>query len=446
MLLSAYLLLSENPDKILGTLTSDLGRQLISEASDDLIVLQDYIKNRKTVFKTALNVDEVCDMAYSYFIYTQTGECSQHVYASPDCDTDRFGNTNENRNGEFIYNKATNIFTAKSVYQVYNDTSIDFPIEEEFNVFIKKWIANSKTLYKISSINTLGFNENHEFGYNRKFSADRVDTKSIELIQAVFDLASGSDSTGTSSRIDYILECIRNILGTPKQSRIIFNSTYNQLNGLRSEDKSQGYEGMLFKRFNQIIQDLGRTQTNYSEQINRIIHDCKVIFEAINNNNSITAKEYDDPDKLLENMPEYLANSYRVDDSTKKFVYDLYSSSSSAKAMPRSTLSILELYFLLREITVEGVNLTLGLNDFTEEDYLKASKELYDVFTIPFFYGDGVEDLRSVVYNTYGLAEEEDRLNKPNKRLINFAFVVARSVSSHQERNRLIRQLEGRMM
>lgn len=437
MILSSYLLLTDRMEPILDAFTSTYGRSIVDEALDDLCVLQDYVAHEKELIKYDLNVDEISDIAYSYYKYKQTGVCERHVYASPEEDVDRFGNSSENKSDGYKYTKFEP-FNMQSVWQCLMSGDTDFPVEAEFNTFAKEWVRTSMTLRRTRSIKVLGYDSNQNFGYVKTVSPNDVNPKTLELFLKLLNYAKEQDPfEGTGTRVDYTLKRVQEFLATPNETKIIFDTTYNRLNNLRASDDdcNTGYQNMLYDKESQVIDDLGHSQANYKQQLEHVLHDCKVIFDARFKNTALNKELYRTAEDFIANIPEDVSLRYgAITNEAIEFIHKLYKLKGNAPtSMPQSTLAILELYLTLQEFTLDMINLKLGLN-FDVEDYVDASKELYQIFGIPFYFGDAGADLSLTISNGYGIAEEEDKFDKPQPQLIEFAYICARSVQSKSAR------------
>lgn len=437
MVLSSYLLLSDKIDPILDAFTSTYGRTIIDEALDDLCILQDYVTHSKELLRYDLNVAEISDIAYSYFKYKQTGVCKKHIYASPEEAVDRFGNPSENSSDGYRYTKFEP-FNQQSVWQTLQSDETDFPVEDEFNKFAKEWVKTSSTLRKIRSIKALGYDVEQNFGYVKTVNPNDLNPKTLELFLKLMRYSEMSDPfEGVNTRVGYTLKAVQEFLSTPKETKIIFDSTYNRLNQKRTNDESGDlyFQNMLYDREAQVIKELGRSQANLKQQLEHILHDCKVIFDARFKNTVSNKETYRTAKDFIDNIPEDITVRYgAISNETKQFISNLYQLESKAPIeMPQSTLAILELYLIFREFTVDMVNMRLDLN-FSAEDYATASKELYQVFGIPFYFGDAGADLSLTVVNGYGIAEEEDKFDKPQPQLVEFAYICARSAQSKTAR------------
>lgn len=432
MILSSYLLFADKLETILDVFTSSYGRRMVDDALDDLCVLQDYASNRQNIFKYTLNVDEISDIAYSYYKYKQTGVCAHHIYAPPEQELNRFGDPSENFSGNYRYTKFDK-FNMQNVWQISQMGEGEFPVEEEFNDFAKQWVKNSTTLRNIRSIQALGYNTEHEFGYYKNVSPSDVNPKTLLLLQKLLNFVSKPDLFESSTtRVEYTIKAVQEFLAIPKETRVIFDYTYNRLNHKPSKDDvNYNYQGVLYDKMVQVLRELGSSKANLNHQLAHILHDCNVIFSARFKNNTSNKETYKSAESFLENIPKDVINRYgELSNEAKEFVRALYRSSGKAAVdMPRSTLAILELYLIFQQFSVEVVNMLLEL-DFTSEDYMLASKELYKVFSIPFYFGDSTADLTMTILNGYGLSEEEDKFDKPQPQLIEFAYIAARSALS----------------
>ncbi len=437
MVLSSYLLLSDKSDPILDAFTSTYGRQIIDEALDDLCILQDYVSNSKELFKYDLDVDEIADIAYSYYKYKQTGQCEKHIYAAPGQNVNRFGEPSENITDGYQYTKFEP-FNMQSVWQLSQTGEGDFPVESDFNTFAKDWVKNSTTLRKIRSIKALGYDAEGNFGYNKTINPNDIHPKTLELFEKVLKFSAKADPfEGLSSRVGYTLKAVQEFLATPEETKVIFDSTYNRLNQRRvnEETGNDSLQNILYDRMTQAIKDLGRSKANLRQQLEHILHDCKVIFDARFKNVASNKEIYKTSESFIANIPEDITIRYgELSNEAQAFIARLYEiADKSATAMPRSTLAILELYLILQQFDVDMINMLLDTN-LTKEEYAVASEELYHHFSIPFYFGDAESDLAMMITNGYGIAEEEDKFDKPQPQLVEFAYIAARSAQSKATR------------
>lgn len=436
MILSSYALLSEKCTSILGAFTSAYGKRLLSEALDDLSVIQDYANHRNELYRYDLDIDEIADIAYSYHVFKQTGQLAKCIYAAPGQAETRFGEPSANVDGEYTYSKFEP-FNMQSVWQFIHTGEGDFPVEEEFNIFAKEWLTSSRTLKKIRTIKALGYDDKGNFGYNKELYPKDINPKTLEVLERLLQFAAAPDPfEGTNTRVGYTLNAVQEFLSTPEDTKIIFDSTYNRLNQRRvnEETGNDGLQALLYDRLNTVIRDLGRSQANLTQQLEHIFHDSKVILDARFKNVASNKESFKTVDGFLANIPEDITLRYgKLSNEAEAFIAQVYQLGKSAASMPKSTLAILELYLILQQYNYEMVNMLLGV-ELSIADYVEVSKELYHFFGIPFYYGDAESDLAMLISNGYGIAEEEDKFDKPQPQLVDFACIVARSAQSKTTR------------
>lgn len=433
MQLSAYLLLLDNPKEVIELFTSKHGRCLIENALDELVILQDYCKNINNVIKKSLNNEEVFDIAYSYHCYKKTGKCEKHIYASPSSQFDRFGNPSENYNGDYTFIARSEVFGQKAIYQssiaLKNGETVAFPVEAEFNSFAIDWIKNSKTLFNVSVATALGFDNDGNFGYYSKADLKTLKPVTIRLLRSLLDYASAPSSVDINvNRVSYLIKSITEIIGLPIKSKMVFNTTYNNLNKMKSDDPTGIKKSQYLRlKYEQIMSNLGNEQILSSQAV-KIKEDCKVIFSARTNNTDSKNIGNDIMGFVHRAVPE----STRVD-YVDRFL------SSLRNSMPveifnnaaNSTVSAVKLFCKVNMLNNYIVNLKLELEpEISDKELSEASDELYKVFGIPFMSKAPIQDLLMELSNNYIITEEEYRLNKPTEALINFAHMMSYSLDS----------------
>ena len=478
MLLSAYLLWFNDPNVILSQLTSEQGRGLISDALDDLIILQFYSDHEGEVFKAERTKDgnniqvktEVAlDMAYSYHIYKKTGECIRKLY------------TVSNADG-FSYDKNDSVFNRKKVFElvnaIYKGEGVSLPFDETFNSFLLDWLKDD-CIKKDMTVCSLGYDSKGEFGLKRSYALDDLNQRTVQLLKSLMACAKSEvyeEDDSKTTKIQKVISAINQQLGVPAKTKVIFNASYNYLNAERASDRSTiTRENALYEKFIHSMDTIVDSGTNTDVQYNRILADCKVIFDAKFNNSSNVKGDYTvgSYDRVIRDVNSSIyaladvADKSRINNFVKymlgddDFVKTMYNPVeivenietgesrqenpfiSRVNNMPNSTRALVELALCLYNVNYVSMNSMLGL-DFTEQDYIDTSKELFDKFSIQFFYGDALSDLKELVNNCFGIAEEENKLKEPKDFLIEFAYVTARSVMSKYFRTKLSDNLNKR--
>jgi hypothetical protein len=344
---------------------------------------------------------------------------------------DRFGNPSVNSGGKYIYSK-NDPFCRKNIWEWSRNQDLDFPISAEFNTFAKNWLNTSTTVKKVRGIKALGYS-NGKFGYNKLIKNSEIDDKTLELFNSLMKWLNEphfDNSNGEFSRIDYTVNAIQKILSVDNISSIVFGTNYNQLNTQRRKDDldidiTPNY---LYRKGNQLINDLSMT-SHIKAQESVILSDCRTVFDAqLHNVTHCKVGNYDD---FMDSLPSSFTQTYgTIEDNNKLIANNLFSSYSSfTENFPESTKAIFALSVIMNAVTVDGVNSRLGLH-FTKEDYLYASKQMFTLFTIPFYYGNITDELNNMLSVGYGIHKEENRLDKPSDNLLMFAYQMARTVRS----------------
>lgn len=433
MVLSSYLLFSNKVEPYLKTFTSTLGRQILNEALDDLYIIQYYADNINKVFSYDLNDEEIYDMAYSFHVFEKTGKCIKCSY------NNRSNDPPEYSGGEFEYTKF-HPFNKKSVWQVAMDTtgSSDFPVATEFNAFAKEWIYNSETLKKIRQINVLGYDAEGNFGLNKTIRPghDDITDTTIRVFENLLKYAASPDIyEGTHTRVGYVIAEVQKKLSVPEDTKIVFGSTYNRLN--QNRENAESTQAVLYDKWKQIMEDIPTSVFPALQRQKAIYDDCRIIFDARFKNIAFNSELYKDSESFRQNLPEsFIVSHGEPDAEVTQLITDLYDmAKKSAIVMPRSTMAVLELHYLLQEVDLflnDKSSVTDNPLSIVEssEEFILVSKQLYDYFSIPFYFGDAKSDLMMLIKNSYGIAEEEDRFDKPQEDLVLFACVLARSVQS----------------
>lgn len=463
MFLSSYLLLSsQQASDIIKIFSSTTGREYLKDALDDLTIIKEYAseysKPDTTALKRTINTQEVMDIAYSYVVFQQTGECGRYTY------------TSDNEYG-FEFTRKSLPFNQQTIFEAHkNLDAADFMVEEPFSSFVKDWIRNSKTLFPVNVLYALGYNNaTNKFGFAKpviyndkgKGPVRNVSDKTLELLFALLDYANSIDMNA-NTEITYVDNAIKSLMTTlsiPKNSHIIFGMSYNRLNKQTSKTKSSKNSThtetfdttaqTLKKTQDKALKPLTETDPRQDEYLRRIYADCKVILNARKTN--LDDMEFPaTPEAFVKINADWLINTLGVEVGLDgepalnhpivKFIngmYDKIADPSTVKNIYNSMVNLVNLFAMINGLTCEVINETLGLS-FTQKDYTNSAIELYDVFGIPFLSCGVAFDILYSMKNNIGISSESDTVTKPSANLVKFAFVTARTSDSMSYRKNIL--------
>ena len=449
---------------------STLGKQCVLELRDQLSVFQEYLRfnGENKIFVRKLNLPEIMDIAYSYHMFQKTGDLVKLVYAEPDSSITRFGEPNLNK--EYTYSKMSPFAINTVGPYMYSDVSdrktLDFAVEPEFNVWAKEWLNNSPTLFSITSIKALGYDDNGEFGLFTEIPVSELPKHLPEVLEAFLKFGAEKDmSTENSTKVDTRIEICNDILNSGRSSGIVYNRVYNQINYLRTPERDP-----LLNLYQRVMKPLISEPTDLrrKEMYQRILGDSGYIFKAKRSNleDSLDLKQSNFKSIFESLTTEEERDSIgmrktNVSDSSRIDVIltgmgDLVRRGNLAqvtKDLPKSLVLDTKLWYIVDSLSYDDgadfnlPNVQLGteiLNNtlsryglkyqLTRDDYREITYYLYSKFGIVFTSHLDSKLFYQKLSDGLGLAQEETNTKAPTTALENFAHIITRSAHSYVRR------------